>query len=53
MTSYDILRLYVCVPAGFCHGMLVSSFVGIVTLLGKAKYCGKETSTLYSTPLLG
>jgi len=41
-----------CVPAGFSHCMVVSSFTGIVTVLGRVKYRGKETSTLYSIPLL-
>lgn len=43
---------HVCVPSGFSHGILVSSFIGILTVLGKVKYCGKDTSTLYVTTLL-
>lgn len=53
MLEFSYVGVRMCVPAGFSHGKLVSSFIGILTVLGKAKYCGKETSTLYSTPLLG
>lgn len=42
----------VCIPAGFSHGILVPSSIGIFTVGGKVKYCGNETSTLYSTSLL-
>lgn len=40
------------VPARFCQGTLASSFRGMRTTLGKIKYCGKETPTLYSMPSL-
>lgn len=52
VTGIQVFQGYVHIPAGFSHGILVSSSIGNLTVLGKVKYCGKETSTLYSIPLL-